>query len=455
MKKIKNIILFLVVVLLIPSVTVHASGPMLVPPQYPLVNFEITTENFPMGSSFQIQLQIDPINAANSSMSGFTWQVSGSDFSVSSTGVLTTPNYSAKTTLTVTHKTSGLTRSVIIEYTPFQSGFYRIKNRETGKYLEPILYNEYDDITDYQTNAINNHISINQIWRIEKQENNSYTIRTVHQNESKRFYLCTANGYAEIDSFSNDSNFMWRFAYRNGAYSLFTGNNATNSLIHSTSNTDSPIQYAQYSSNILYNDEWILEPVNMSAYLAAVNDYEHEQFDSTDIHSKYIGNVRPNLEIREYIVSSEGIGNYSVSEDNVKNALRTSGIFVSDSHGNAEETYSYINLGYEHLTSTEICENNGQIVKINMSQCDLAIFMGCLTAESSYPLPQAAVDAGAKYAIGTHFEIYCEDALAFLYHFFANYKSDFTVEESLEEAIKAVYGGNYLNYMSLFELYYN
>lgn len=68
------------------------------------------------------------------------------------------------------------------------------------------------------------------------------------------------------------------------------------------------------------------------------------------------------------------------------------------------------------------------------------LFIGCETALGGIPLPDAAVDAGADYAIGTKFKISCDDANRWVNEFFEYYSLGYTIIDSCGYATEAICG---------------
>lgn len=59
---------------------------------------------------------------------------------------------------------------------------------------------------------------------------------------------------------------------------------------------------------------------------------------------------------------------------------------------------------------------------MNLSNCDVMLFVGCMTAnDKGTSLVHAAVDAGAEAAIGFRTIIYCEQANEWTKGFFSEY----------------------------------
>jgi hypothetical protein len=88
-------------------------------------------------------------------------------------------------------------------------------------------------------------------------------------------------------------------------------------------------------------------------------------------------------------------------------------VFISRSHGNYDSNGTYIVItrnanGDVKLHATDIYDFAANEAKIDMSNYDFALFIGCYTANhSTQSLPQAAVNAGADFAIGFNEAIIC------------------------------------------------
>ena len=72
---------------------------------------------------------------------------------------------------------------------------------------------------------------------------------------------------------------------------------------------------------------------------------------------------------------------------------------------------------------------------MDLSDCDLAIFVGCETGTSSVKsLPHAAVKAGAQVAIGFEESINCDEANDWTDYFFQYYRSGYSAVDSASRA---------------------
>ncbi len=418
MKKLKFLSLFLVSILLFSSVNLYALGSggasAKIPPQYPLVSFELITTDFPLNSTIQLQLAKNPVNAANSTYSDFTWYVSNSDFSVSSTGLLTTPNYSAKTNLTVTHKTSGMTKTFVIDMNTLASGYYKIKNKGTGEYL----VHSFDTVAPYIKMTVSEMDGrYTQIWQVTSCSNDEaiYNISQLAQSSYLSVYNATSplsHKYISTSSNSSGTESRWRFSYREDSYSIALA--AYPDDVISVLSGESYLKTASYTDNYNYNDEWIFEPVNMNASLLGVESPNHLHYTILTETSTMLSNI-------EYTSTIHHDDAFTVDE--VKSYMASSGVFLSRSHGSKETLYTHIIIGDNVVFSAQdICTfSSNPSPKIDLSQMHLMLFIGCHTAESPYSLIDAAIDAGAEYAIGTLFSIDCNAANNWVNYFMQRY----------------------------------
>jgi hypothetical protein len=115
--------------------------------------------------------------------------------------------------------------------------------------------------------------------------------------------------------------------------------------------------------------------------------------------------------------------------------MENSRIFISRSHGDFDENGTFLRLWLESsydsnsddikiaaLHETDIYDYENQTAKIDLSECDIALFIGCYTGyDAVYPLNIAAVDAGADYAIGFSDTIICGAANDWTREFFKLY----------------------------------
>ena len=123
--------------------------------------------------------------------------------------------------------------------------------------------------------------------------------------------------------------------------------------------------------------------------------------------------------------------------------MANSRIFVSRSHGDVDNNSSYIFLkGKEPghtLSSNDIYNFDTETALVDLSNCELIIFVGCYTgAHSSKSLYHAAKAAGAKEVICFKDSILEKRANDWIGDFFEYYSQGCTVQD----AIDIMYGGD-------------
>ena len=124
------------------------------------------------------------------------------------------------------------------------------------------------------------------------------------------------------------------------------------------------------------------------------------------------------------------VANY-ISNGDCTSYLDESSIFVSRSHGKSASDCTYIQLYYSpdeadsvfsRYSSHMVYDYDNNVPKYDLSNLEIALFVGCKTANhSTKSLPQAVVDCGAKCAIGFTDSIPCDDANEWTTRFFALY----------------------------------
>ena len=109
--------------------------------------------------------------------------------------------------------------------------------------------------------------------------------------------------------------------------------------------------------------------------------------------------------------------NQTITKSTMLNYLQNSNIFMIRSHGgyNDFDTYMIMLPGGGINDDYQICAFDiydlSTDTGIDMSDCDVAAFIGCHTGRDTIlNLPQAAVFAGAGTAIGFSDTIYCNEA---------------------------------------------
>jgi hypothetical protein len=111
-------------------------------------------------------------------------------------------------------------------------------------------------------------------------------------------------------------------------------------------------------------------------------------------------------------------------------------IYVSRSHGDVDSNGCFMRTesgDAGKLYATDIYNFSAQTALVDLSNCDLMLFVACKAgAHETQSLPHAAVAAGAEVAIGFKEEIACgrenspanEWTTAFIEYYFAGYSLD-------------------------------
>ena len=127
-----------------------------------------------------------------------------------------------------------------------------------------------------------------------------------------------------------------------------------------------------------------------------------------------------------------------ISRSDLQNSMEASEIYVSRSHGNVDDNGTYIILAKNNTSwihSNDIYNFSTNTPVIDLSDCDLALFIACYTgANGDINLPNAAVKAGAKAAVGFKDDIDCDKANEWTESFFLYYEQGKTVEEAAQSA---------------------
>ena len=142
----------------------------------------------------------------------------------------------------------------------------------------------------------------------------------------------------------------------------------------------------------------------------------------------------------------------NVSLSYVQNKMSNAKIYVSRSHGGHDTAGTYIILGKEYLGTSEIYDYSTNTAVVDLSNCDLMLFVACETAaHETQSLPDAAVAAGAKAAIGFKDNIVCSTANEWVKYFFEYYAQGFTVQDAANLAAKDCNFANGINSLRVCE----
>lgn len=192
------------------------------------------------------------------------------------------------------------------------------------------------------------------------------------------------------------------------------------------------IQQRTYTNDTTYIDEWLFYAFGPDAFLLGVNASE-----SGHDHHSVLTTITPILHSLGYD-SLNCVVTDSISLTDTQNHLEACEVFVSRSHGGSDSSGTFICLDKNetiYLGTSQIYNFSTNTAVVNLSNCDLAIFVGCQTAAvEGTSLPDAAVAAGALYAIGFEEEINCDSASNWTQLFFEYYSQGYSVPKSAQLA---------------------
>ncbi|MBO5953600.1 MAG: DNRLRE domain-containing protein, partial [Oscillospiraceae bacterium] len=347
--------------------------------------------------------------------------------SVSSSGVVTGHKVATAVILVYVYDYGTLACSVVVT---IPDGVYYIGGRVSHHIIiEDKDYQYFVDIEDFDTEGLGEYANIelmpfdggeSQKWQITHLGSGVYTISCV--NTSTAYYLgvASSDGYVGSDAVLRtgqiSDNVKWKIATTSsGAYKLisFPGASGTTGagadLVLAADSDSANLPFGRnlcrkaYTDNTVYSDEWTLLPVGNDACLLGILDSGHD-------HSSVFGNIGDELLALGYKDFNINCTD-SISRFTIQDAMENCRIFISRSHGQNESDNTYIvldNANDIRLNAWHIYNFSTNTAVLDLSNCDLALFGACYTgATPGRSLPDAAVAAGADYAIGLKTEVGC------------------------------------------------
>lgn len=284
-------------------------------------------------------------------------------------------------------------------------------------------------------------------WRLEIEWWGYFSIISLYSN--LRIGVNPSNTLSVIQTTEQTAYTDWMFTETSsGNYSLKCKavDNKVLAVPSSNSGNGAYLTMITYTDNNDFCDEWNKYKIsNSGAFLLGITDDGHD-------HSTALGAIMSDISVLGYTEFNCIVTN-SITLSEVQNHMRNSQIYVSRSHGRADENGSYIGLAHSNGVATAWIHSNDiydfvtDTVVVDLSNCDLMLFVACETGTSdSRSLPHAAVKAGADCAIGFGTEIGCDSANNWLKLFFKYYiKDDYTVQRAVAEATEDCQGSNGLD----------
>ena len=197
------------------------------------------------------------------------------------------------------------------------------------------------------------------------------------------------------------------------------------------------ITQQQFYNDTNYVDEWNLyKCVNgTEVFLLGIDDIGHD-------HESSLTAIQDDMFKLGYEdINFQLSGNFSV--ETVKSYMDQCRIFVTRCHGNSDENGTFLSLGVSMLSSNDIFNFDTSEAIIDLTGCDLMLFIACRTGNhATQSLPHAAVRAGATCAIGFRETINCSIANEWTQKFFEYYSQGDTVEQACQKAVNDVMENN-------------
>lgn len=296
---------------------------------------------------------------------------------------------------------------------PSESDWF-IKNALSGKvvsmigYLEtnvPVGMADYSDHADFE-------------WEFERVSDNYFRIIS---KKSGLYLAAPANILTPVvqSNLENDYS-LWkitptsanRYKIVNKAYE-----NSTGTL--SIAGTD--LYLYSYTADSDYRDEWYLNISGDELTILSVVDHDRLRAEAA---------IQAEANAEVYGVDCNLIISDHTSIQSALTGIATSKVFVSRSHGSKVSIgiYSFCEDDDGSITTRSLCvsdiydyETNTAVV--DLSNCELIVFIGCSTAacENGESITHAVVDAGAEAAIGFNVTIDASAGNEWMLQFLYNY----------------------------------
>ena len=178
-------------------------------------------------------------------------------------------------------------------------------------------------------------------------------------------------------------------------------------------------------------DEWYIYKEDNEVCMIGITDDGHD-------HSSVFGKVMRNLQSLGYSSFNCIVTDY-ISVSSIRSKMPYSKIFISRSHGGYDSAGTFISISdtsqESFLGTSEIYDFTNKKAKVDLSNVELALFVGCYTSyHSNTSLTDAAVAAGADYSIGFKDSINCNGANKWTESFFNYLEDGNSIEVSAQNA---------------------
>ena len=175
-----------------------------------------------------------------------------------------------------------------------------------------------------------------------------------------------------------------------------------------------------YTNDTYYYDEWHLNIAGSELTILSVADCNMRRAQAS---------IQAASNAQGYGVDCNLIISDHTSKQSVLTGIATSEVFISRSHGTPIKIQIDGQMPRKkgddlNLEVSDIYNYENNTVNVDLSGCELVVFIGCSTAgdvEEGYNIAQAAVAAGADASIGFHDNIGCTAANEWMIQFLHNY----------------------------------
>ena len=229
-----------------------------------ITNLSLSDDWIKPGTSKYLNIKATPANASWKSAHFFTWTISDTSVINSTSDIGRFSGVSSgKTTLTLSNKLTGYTKSFTIACGTIREGTYMILNKDTGRYMdvEGPSYNSgaYIQQWDY-------HAGSQEKWEVTLLVNGDYIIESLYSHKYLRVENGSTSANAKIIQYSdyNWTSCRWKIEdTASGAYKIIpmlVSSFAVSVPLNTNSNGTDLVQL-QYSNDSNYRDEWIFDNI--------------------------------------------------------------------------------------------------------------------------------------------------------------------------------------------------
>ena len=312
--------------------------------------------------------------------------------------------------------------SIAVTVIPIETGTYFLVNKSLSKYVYAQPYTSgYSDLLGWEDFAGANR----QKWVFTYIGDGMYTIHSRNYTDeyTDNHYLCIREGYTSnnpevaLHPGPVTDYMIWRIELTEGGdYRIIpkTGM-SSGSVLSITSTAPFKVIHTTYTEDERYRCEWQIYKNDNIAFLLGIDD-KNPDHNHSSTHYEIESNLRNKGYTDIYrVITSE------MSKQDVLTNLEMCEIFVFRGHGNVTgEGESYIVTDKAQtikVKAGDIYDYANGVARVDLSGCEILLFVACYTASGSQNIAEAAVLAGAKFAIGFNDEISCASAHIFVKSF--------------------------------------